>query len=208
MAKLTKSSTRNKCTKLIDKERIIVIMRANINGKTNNPNYLKVSKLTGVHRKTLKSWWANREKYASARYKNSRFKLETDKFKGKYPEMENSLDEWAQELRLSGCCLSGFTLKVKAIQILRENGLFDGTFIASDGWLRGFLKRKSYTVRRITTTGRDLPKDFLETINEFHKECALNFIDDDEFDPNGLINMDETSIYIDKPSNYTYAKKV
>ena len=55
MAKLTKTSTRNKCTKLIDKERIIVIMRANINGKTNNPNYLKVSKLTGVHRKTLKS---------------------------------------------------------------------------------------------------------------------------------------------------------
>ena len=44
----------------------------------------------------------------------------------------------------------------------------------------------------------------METINEFHKECALNFIDDDEFDPNGLINMDETSIYIDKPSNYTY----
>jgi hypothetical protein len=56
MAKLTKTSTRNKCTKLIDKERIIVIMRANINGKTNNPNYLKVS---GVHRKTLKSWWEN-----------------------------------------------------------------------------------------------------------------------------------------------------
>ena len=49
MAKLTKTRTRKKCTKLIDKERIIVIMRANINGKTNNPNYLKVSKLTGVH---------------------------------------------------------------------------------------------------------------------------------------------------------------
>jgi hypothetical protein len=43
MAKLTKTSTRNKCTKLIDKERIIVIMRANINGKTNNSNHLKVS---------------------------------------------------------------------------------------------------------------------------------------------------------------------
>jgi hypothetical protein len=75
-------------------------MRANINGKSNNPNYLKVSKLTGVHRKTLKSWWENPEKYASAHYKNSRFKLETDKFKGKFPDMKNSLDEWAQELRL------------------------------------------------------------------------------------------------------------
>ena len=89
-------------------------MRANINEKTKNPNYLKVSNLKGVHRKTLKSWWEKREKYVSARFKNSRFKLETDKFKGKYPEIENSLDKWAQELKLSGSCISGFTLKVKS----------------------------------------------------------------------------------------------
>ena len=99
-------------------------------------------------------------------------------------------------------------MKVKAIQILRETDQYDGTFFASDGWLRGFLQRKDYTLRRITTTGRDLPSDFLETIEKFHKECEFNFIDDDEFDPNALINMDETSIYIDKPSNYSYAKKV
>ena len=43
---------------------------------------------------------------------------------------------------------------------------------------------------------------------QFHKDCEINFIDDDEFDANALINMDETSFYVDKPSNYTYAKKV
>jgi hypothetical protein len=32
--------------------------------------------------------------------------------------MEDKLDEWTQELRKAGCCVSGFTLKVKAIQIL------------------------------------------------------------------------------------------
>jgi|SanBayMetagenome_1026888.scaffolds.fasta_scaffold267950_1 hypothetical protein len=64
---------------------------------------------------------------------------------------------------------SGFTLKVKAIQILRETGLFDGTFIASDGWLRGFLKRKSYTLRTITPTGRDLPKVFWKQSMSFTK---------------------------------------
>ena len=35
-------------------------------------------------------------------------------------------------------------------------------------------------------TGRDLTKDFLEKINKFHQDCALNFIDDVEFDPNTL----------------------
>ena len=76
------------------------------------------------------------------------------------------------------------------------------------GGIFGFLQRKNYTLRRITTTGRDLPKDFLETINQFHETCAFNFIDDDEFDPDALKNMVETSIYIDKPSNYSFAKKV
>ena len=79
---------------------------------------------------------------------------------------------------------------MKALGILRELGQFDGKFYASDGWLHGFLRRKNYTLRRITTTGRDLPKDFLETINQFHQDCALNFIDDDEFDLNAKKSID------------------
>ena len=49
---------------------------------------------------------------------------------------------------------------------------------------------------------------FREYDLQFHKDCESNFIDDDEFDANALNNMDETSVYVDKPSNYTYAKKV
>jgi hypothetical protein len=194
MAKINKTNIRKKTTKIIEKERIITIMKANLNVKTNNPNFTKVNNLTGVDRKTLKRWWNKREEYASSKYKNSAEKLTSEKFKGKYPQMEDNLDAWAQELRDAGCCLSGFTIKVKALQILKELGQFDGKFYASDGWLRGFLQRKNYTLRRITTTGRDLPKDFLETINQFHEDCAFHFIDDDEFDPDALINMDETSI--------------
>jgi len=208
MAKINKTNVRKKTTKNIEKERIIVIMKANINEKTNNPNFTRVFNLTGIDRKTLKRWWDKREEYASSRHKKSAAKLSSEKFKGKYPEMENNLDAWAQELREAGCCLSGFTLKVKALGILRELGQFDGKFYASDGWLHGFLRRKNYTLRRITTTGRELPKDFLETINQFHQDCELNFIDDDEFDLDALLNMDETSIYLDKPSKYSFAKKV
>lgn len=208
MARIPKTNVRKKTTKNIDKQRVVEIMRANINPKTNNPNYSKVSNLTGFDRKTLASWWGKREKIASSMNKNSRQKLSSEKYKGMFPDMEDKLDEWTQELREAGCCVSGFTLKVKAIQILREVAQYNGTFSASDGWLRGFLRRKNFTLRRITTTGRDLPSDFLETIDQFHKDCKINFIDDDEFDPHALINMDETSVYIDKPSNYTYAKKV
>ena len=59
------------------------------------------------------------------------------------------------------------------------------------------MHRNKYTLRSKTTTERDLPKDFLEKINQFHQDCALNFIDDVELDPNTLKNMDGTSIYLD-----------
>ena len=51
--------------------------------------------------------------------------------------MEDKLDEWTQELWKAGCCVSGFTLKVKALQILREFAQYNGTFSVTDGWLRG-----------------------------------------------------------------------
>jgi len=69
--------------------------------------------------------------------------------------------------------------------------------IHSNVCFEGFLHRKKYTLRRKTTTERDLPKDFLEKINQFHQDCVLNFIDDVELDPNTLKNMDGTSIYLD-----------
>ncbi len=55
MAKIPKTNVRKKTTKNIDKQRVVEIMRANINPKTNNPNYSKVSNLTGLDRKTLAS---------------------------------------------------------------------------------------------------------------------------------------------------------
>ena len=208
MAKLPKTDQRKKRTKLIDKLCAINLMKANMNSKTNNPNYSKVKSLIGVDRKTLASWWQKREEIEKQTLKRGGCNIKSPKFRGKYPEMEDILDEWAKGLRDAGCCVSGFYFKVKALQFFRENLNVIAEFTASDGWLRGFLFRKNYSLRRITTTGRDLPTNCLETINNFHKECAVYFIDDAEFDPNGLVKMDETSVYIDKPSNYTYAKKV
>jgi hypothetical protein len=147
-------------------------LRPIYNPKTNNPNYSKVSNLIGYDRKTLASWWSKREKIASSMNKNSRQKLSSEKYKGMFPNMEDQLDEWTQELREAGCCVSGFTLKVKALQILRELAQYNGTFSATDGWL-GFLRRKNFTLRRITTTGRDIPSNFLETIDQFHKDCIF-----------------------------------
>ena len=61
-------------------------------------------------------------------------------------------------------------------------------------------------MRRISTTGRDLPKNTFEILNEFVKDCSVSF-QMQQLDRSKFINMDETSIYLDFPSSYTYEEK-
>ena len=75
---------------------------------TSRPTIIILLKLkTGVDRKTIKLWWDKREEYASSKYKKSPQELTSEKFKGKYPQMEVILDAWTHEIRDAGCCLSG-----------------------------------------------------------------------------------------------------
>ena len=79
--------------------------------------------------------------------------------------MERNLDEWMIAERVKGHLLSSFSIKVKAVELEREICKQNQTsfkFYASNGWLRNYLRRKGYTLRRITTTGRELPADCLE----------------------------------------------
>ena len=47
-------------------------------------------------------------------------------------------------------------------------------------------------------------------IEKFNLDCEFLFFDDDYtlFDLNSIKNMVETSVYLDRPSGYTYSKKV
>jgi hypothetical protein len=51
-------------------------------------------------------------------------------------------------------------------------------------WLvtRLFASEKLY-IKKNNNDRKRLDQRFFETTNQFHQDCALNFIDDDEFDP-------------------------
>ena len=68
-----------------------------------------------------------------------------------------------------------------------------------------FLRRKGIVLRKITSTGRDLPANSPVVIKGFFKNCDK--IIEDGYTNDQIINMDETSIYLDFPSNYTYERK-
>ena len=105
-------------------------------------------------------------------------------------------------------CVSGSKLKHMGAQFYNEIHAQEAVpeFNGSEGWLRNFLKRHGLTKRRVTTTGRELPADALNSIRKFFKTSR------EAFEAAGsrrsqVLNMDETSIYLDYPPNYTYENK-
>jgi hypothetical protein len=169
----------------------------------NNNNFQNTAERLGISRQCLMNWNEQKEKINESNYKTIRQRLPISVNKALFPDMENTLDKWIKDNRDKGVCISGFSIKVKAIEIMRgENpDVNSSPFMASDGWFSNFLKRKNLSLRRITTTGRSLPQNALNTIKEFIDNCANLFTNINRAQ---IINMDEIGVYIDYPSNYTY----
>ena len=88
--------------------------------------------------------------------------------------METKLFEWINENREKGACVGGFAIKQMAQQLFKEIYSMQTNFYqfkASNGWMINFLKRKKIVLRRVTTTGRDLPTNTSNVIKGFFKIC-------------------------------------
>ena len=62
-------------------------------------------------------------------------------------------------------------------------------------------------MRRISTTGRDLPKDTHVVCQKWLDEWLIKFRVTLDRNASLIHNMDQTSIYLDFPAVYTYEKK-
>lgn len=109
-----------------------------------------------------------------------------------YKELEETLANWINEKRKSGAAVSSKSIILKAKEIASEENLAE--FKGSKGWFRRFLKRAGLSFRRITSSGRELPQDVAQTCETFIQNCSLS-----SADKKTILNMDETSIYLDSP---------
>ena len=75
-------------------------------------------------------------------------------------------------------------------------------FVASDGWLRKFMRRHELSLRCRTSTAQKLPADLEEKVSSF-----LNFVKnerlEDEYENKYIVNMDETPVFFDLVPNRT-----
>ncbi len=90
------------------------------------------------------------------------------------------MSTWIETKRSAVCCVGGFVIRVKAMEIIQEHcerNNIPCNFKASVGWLLNLLRRNKFVLRRITTTGRDLPENSIETILKFIIDMRKLFID-------------------------------
>ena len=124
--------------------------------------------------------------------------------KAPFEEEETQVLSWFQERRKAKMAVSGVDIQNEMrLLVDKEHPELKKKFQASNGWLKNFLKRKHLSRRRITSSGRPFPDDSLEIIEEYL--VGINsLIDEFRFTSSEILGMDESSVYMDDPGNYTY----
>ena len=80
------------------------------------------------------------------------------------------------------------------------------TFTASDGWVRGFLRRHNLVLRSRTSIAQTLPADLEEKNTRFRQDVYFVRSNGD-FSYDMIANMDETPIFFDTVPSKTVDRK-
>ena len=162
------------------------------------------AKVYQVTEKMIRYWRTLKPRYVQADKKNSRCKL---KYRISNTNHRATLDEllmnWINRLRERDMTISGSDIQHKAREFhaQTENPTL---FTASSGWLEKFLSRHGLTRRRVSSTGRDLPSNSPEILENWFGTIAHARAKN----PSSVFNMDETSLYLDSPCKFSFRTKV
>ena len=89
-------------------------------------------------------------------------------------------------------------IKRKAMEIAADFGL--SSFMASNGWLRRFLKRYDLTLRRATNLTRLSDMDVI--VRAVHYFSYLRSVQE-RYDPRNIVLMDETAYFFETTAKNT-----
>jgi hypothetical protein len=154
----------------------------------------KTSLKTGIPEPNLKRWRSK----GTDRKKGSGRKI-------KHPELEVFLVNYIRDLRDQNVAVRFKKVIPKARNYCRVHKIED--LKLSQGWVHKFCKRNNLVRRRKTKSSSKNSNTLLPEVLAFKKKFVEEVLDGDLYDHDQVINMDETSITRDAPSNYTLERK-
>lgn len=152
-----------------------------------------------VNESMVRRWRRQREELMQCQKSRKAFRGH----KSRWPELENVLEEWVNTLRAGGRGVSTVQIRLKAKTIAREMNIKD--FKGGPSWCFRFMKRKNLSIRARTTLCQQLPPDYQEKVENFHKFVEKK-IQENSIGPDDIINMDEVPLTFDLPLTRTVNK--
>jgi len=155
---------------------------------------LKVAASTSIPESTLRRW----QKVGVNRVGHS----------GRHPKYKNiepDLFASFMNCRAEGISVNNRYLLKEARIIAQQKDIED--FIGTLSWLEGFKRRHNIVYRRPTRVSQKLKPDSQEQLKQF-QEKYIELQKKHQYDPNAIVNIDETGISMDMPSNQTLHIKV
>ena len=120
--------------------------------------------------------------------------------KPQFEELEEELEKFFKVLRQKGLPVNNIILTTQAKKIADEKNLT--TFVGSQGWLEGFKRRKGIVYRKHTRVSQKLKDDSITKLEEFQTEF-LRLTAEHKYPLSAIVNIDESGVWFDSPSNYT-----
>ena len=165
------------------------------------PNKTQTAKHFNISRKQVRYFLKNEAQIRNACDKRKSRVIISNR-QSKYPDQEMLVVNWFKEQRAAKIAISGKAIQLKMVLCVNDSNP-GSSFRASAGWFSNFLKRHNLSRRRITTSGRPLPSDAIDVIEEY-LESVNGLIAKYSFLPEQILGMDESSHYMDEPGSYTY----
>lgn len=157
----------------------------------------------GVSEKSVRYWRSQKQRLTSCS------NLKKTSFRGRiaaHPELECKVADFVRELRARSLPVTSECIRVKAVELARASGLSREQFKGSPSWVRRFMKRKGFVLRRRTSICQKLPEEFDHKLVEFQR-FVIDLRQERGYVMGEIGNADETPVWFDMPSNATVAEK-
>lgn len=150
--------------------------------------------------KRVREWLAGEDKLLLA--PRTRRRLEGAGRQPLNEAIDEAIFQWIRQLREARQRVTRkmVMLEAKRLHSVQPDG--DPQFLASEGWMRGFMARKKITLRRRTTVAQRIPNELGEKIVSYISQIR-HFRMMHNYSAKHIAAMDETGLWLDMPGKTT-----
>ncbi|XP_066471475.1 uncharacterized protein [Tiliqua scincoides] len=179
-------------------------LKLKVVARAKETNNLRAAREFGVSEKLIRDW---RKKEAELQ-EMPEFKKALRSSPAHFDAMEKDLNDWVLESRQKGYTVTRGKIRMKALQLAKEEkhsatkGI--AQFTASGGWCTRFMNRYGLCLRKRALMSQNLPKELDEKVTSF-RTFIITERQKNDIDIANIGNMDEASMAFDMPGNQTAA---